>query len=410
VTYLPLKALRDYTGQVTNMSIALWDAADCPSWPAVAGRSVRFPPKGDGRGRGGLRDEGRGAGMASGRPAVGNCGLQLRNRRGRFGVAPARGLGRWSPQRPVAGRSVRFSPTNDGGGQGRWAWGGRQLETAAFGCETARGGWAQPPQGAWQMKPATSSCRAFRAVPTHGRWPRPRGNGARHGRQLKTAAFTCETAGGGWTQPPSGAWQAKPATSSCRAFCVIFTHGRWPRPRGVGLGAAGSWKLRPSLAKPPGAVGRSPRQGAWQTKPATSSCRAFCAISTHGRWVRPRALAPGRPAVGNCGLREAKPPGAVNRSPRQGAWQTKPATSSCRAFCAAPPMNAGRGQGRWAPERPAVENCGLQLRNRQGGWAQPPAGGLANEARNFQLPGVSCGFHPRAMAAAEGVGPGAAGR
>jgi len=155
---------------------------------------------------------------------------------------------------------------------------------------------------------------------------------------------------------------------------------------------ASSRKLRPSVAKPPGAVSRSPREGAWQAKPATSSCRAFRAFSTHGRWPRPRGsvarerppvetaasgmrnregrlgAAPGRglgkrspqlpvagrfvrssptgdgrgrgalgtprPAVGNCGLREAKPPGAVQCSPREGAWQMKPATSSCRAFCA----------------------------------------------------------------------------
>ncbi len=96
-----------------------------------------------------------------------------------------------------------------------------------------RGGSTQPPQGAWQTKPATFSCRAFCAVSTHGRWPRPRGVGARHGRQLKTAAFGCETAGGGWVQPPQGGLETKPATSSCRAFCAISSHGRWPRPRAL---------------------------------------------------------------------------------------------------------------------------------------------------------------------------------
>jgi len=61
-----------------------------------------------------------------------------------------------------------------------------------------------------------------------------------------------------------------------------------------------------------------------------------------------------------------------------------------------------RPRGSVARRRPAVENCGLQLRNRRGGSAQPPQGGFADEARNVQLPGVLCGFHPRTMAAAEG--------
>ena len=44
-------------------------------------------------------------------------------------------------------------------------------------------------------------------------------------------------------------------------------------------------------------------------------------------------------------------------------------------------------------------------RNRRGRLGAAPARGLASEARNVQLPGVSCGFPPRTMAAAEGVGP-----
>ena len=110
---------------------------------------------------------------------------------------------------------------------------------------------------------------------------------------------------------PQGALQMKPATSSCRAFCAASTHGRWPRVRALGPDTAGRWKLRPSIAKPPGRFSAAPVRGAWQMKPATSSCRAFRAASTHGCWARPRAVAPTRPAVGNCGLRGARPPGAV---------------------------------------------------------------------------------------------------
>ncbi len=77
----------------------------------VAGRFVRFPPTGAGRGRGV---------WVPTRPAVENCGLHLRNRLRQLIAAPARGLGKRSPQRPVAGRSVRFPPTGDGRGRGRW--------------------------------------------------------------------------------------------------------------------------------------------------------------------------------------------------------------------------------------------------------------------------------------------------
>ena len=165
---------------------------------------------------------------------------------------------------------------------------------------------------------------------------------------METAAFgEGETAGAVGCSPRQGALQMKPATSSCRAFCAASTHGRWPRPGGSGARYGRQLETAAFVgAKPPGAVGCSPRQGAWQAKPATSSCRAFCAISTHGRWPRPR--------------------------------------------------DGG------ARKRPAVGNCGLHLRNRRGGWVQPPLGGLADEARNFQLPGVLCDFHPRTMAAAEG--------
>ena len=130
-----------------------------------------------------------------------------------------------------------------------------------------------------------------------------------------------------------------------------------------------------------GVVQCSPRQGAWQTKPATFSCRAFCAISTHGRWPRPRALRPrGGRQLETAAFGGAKPPGAVGRSPREGALQTKPATFSCRAFCAVPTHGGWPRPGALGPTRPAVQNCGLHLRNRGGGWAQPPPGGLADEA------------------------------
>jgi len=155
----------------------------------VAGCSVRLPPTGGGRGRGA---------MGPGRPAVENCGLQLRNRRGRFSAAPAGGFCKRSPQLLVAGRFVRFPSTNAGHGRGRWA--------------------------------------------------------------------------------------------------------------------------------------------------------------------------PGRPAVGNCGLRGAKPPGRLGVAPARGLGRRSPQRPVAGRFVRLSPTGDGRGRGRWALERPAVGNCGLQLRNRQGGW------------------------------------------
>ncbi len=120
--------------------------------------------------------------------------------------------------------------------EGRWARHGRQLETAAFGCETAGAVRCSPRQGALQMKPATSRCRVFRT----GFHPRAVagaavGGGPRHGRQLETAAFGgAKPPGAVRCSPRQGALQMKPATSSCRAFCAVSTHGRWPRPKGVG--------------------------------------------------------------------------------------------------------------------------------------------------------------------------------
>jgi len=78
------------------------------------------------------------------------------------------------------------------------------VETAAFTCETARGGWAQPPPGGLANEarnvqlPGVSHGR-----PAPVRRTRPR-TVAQHGQQLKTAAFTCETACGGSSQPPLG--------------------------------------------------------------------------------------------------------------------------------------------------------------------------------------------------------------
>jgi len=189
------------------------------------------------------------------RPSVG------RNRLGRLGAAPVRGLCKRSPQRPVAGRFVRLPPTDDGRGRrGGGPRHGRQLKTAAFGGETAGGGSHQPPsggfanearnfqlpgvlcdfhprmmsaaEGRWpRIRPAVENCglhlrnrlRRLIAAPARGLCKRspqrpvagrfvrfhPRtmaaakGVGRRHGRQSKTAAFTCETARGGSSQPPA---------------------------------------------------------------------------------------------------------------------------------------------------------------------------------------------------------------
>jgi len=182
------------------------------------------------------------------RPAVETAAFGGAKPRGRFGAAPARGLCKRSPQRPVAGRSVRFLPTDGGRGQG--VWGSPRPAVGNCGLrwgETAGGGSAQPPQGAWQTKPATFSCRAFCADSTHGRWPRPGSSGPRGGRQLKTAASTCETARRGWVQPPSGG-----LANEARNFQLPgVLCGSYPRAVAAareqcGSEAAGSWKLRPS--------------------------------------------------------------------------------------------------------------------------------------------------------------------
>ena len=197
-----------------------------PTWPAVqncglrwgetpGGDSVQPPP-------GGLASEARNVqlpGVLRGfqpRAMAAAKGVGPRNGRqlellpsaakppGRFGVVPARGLGKRSPQHRGAGRFVRFSPTDNGRAEGRW------------GVDTA---------GSWKLRPPPAKPpAAVRRSPVRGlasearniRLPgvlcdfHPRalaaaeGRWARHGRQLKTAAFSCETAGGGSVQPPSG--------------------------------------------------------------------------------------------------------------------------------------------------------------------------------------------------------------
>ena len=197
------------------------------------------------------------------RPAVGNCGLHLRNRRGRLIAAPVRGLCKRSPQLPVAGRFVRLSPTGDGRGRG------------ALGPDTAgswklrplvernhRGGSTQPPQGALQTKPATFSCRAFCAISTHGRWTRPRGVGARHGRQLETAAFVGRNRRGRFGAAPGRGLGKRSPQRPVAGRSVRFppTNAECGR-RALGLATAGSWKLRPSVGRNRGVVRRSPREG-----------------------------------------------------------------------------------------------------------------------------------------------------
>jgi len=282
------------------------------------------------------------------------------------------------------------------------------------------------------MKPATSSCRAFCAASTHGRWPRPRalgptrpavqncglrggetagdgwsqpppgglanearnvqlpgvlcgfhprtvaaaeGIGPRHGRPLKIGAFGCETARGGWSQPPPGGLANEARNVQLPGVLCGFhprtldaaegigpRHGRpletaggtrllsfWRRcrgVRGVGSEAAGSSKLRPSR--------RRNRRGRLVAAPARGLCKRSPQLLVAGRSVR------------------------------------------------LPPTDAGRGQGRWGLGRPAVQNCGLHLPNRLRRFPPAPAGGFADEARNFQLPGVLCGFHPRTLDAAGG--------
>jgi len=213
--------------------------------------------------------------------------------RGRLGAAPARGLCKRSPQRPVAGRFVRLPPT--GAGRGRGALGPTRpaVETAALGE-------AKPPAAVGRSPPPGGLASEARNVQLPGvlcgfhPWAMAaaEGGGARYGLQLETAAF------GG--------------------------------------------------AKPPGAVGGSPRQGAWQMKPATSRCRAFCAASPHGRWPRPRALALGRPAVENCGLRWGETAGAVGDSPARGLGKRSPQRPVAGRPVRLPPMDDGRGRGQWA--------------------------------------------------------------
>ena len=117
--------------------------------------------------RGGVR---RPRALALGRPAVGNCGLQVRNRRGRFSAAPVRGLGKRSPQRPVAGRFVRFSPTGDGRGRGWWAPGRPAVENCGLHLRNrqARLG-AAPVRGLGKRSPQLPVAgRSVRFPPTGG--------------------------------------------------------------------------------------------------------------------------------------------------------------------------------------------------------------------------------------------------
>ncbi len=158
-----------------------------------------------------------------------------------------------------------------------------------------------------------------------------------------------------------------------------------------------------SVAKPRGRFTTSPRKGALQMKPATSSCRAFCAVSTHGRWPRPWGrVARRRPAVGNCGLR------VRNRRARLGAAPPGGLVSEACNFqlpgvlCDFHPRTMAAAKGRWARHGRPLKTAAFSCETAGGGSCQPPSGGLADEARNFQLPGVSCGFHPRVLAAAEG--------
>ena len=193
----------------------------------VAGRSVRLPPTDDGRGRKALAQDTAGSWKL--RPP-------LAKPRGAVGRSPRRGLCKRSPQLLVAGRSVQFPPTDAGRGRGRWAPTRSAVENCGLrGAKPPGAVQCSPREGAWQAKPATSSCRAFCAAFIHGRWPRPRGNGARDGQQLETAAFDgAKPPRRFTTSPREGGWQTKPATSSCRAFRAASTHERWARPRDDG--------------------------------------------------------------------------------------------------------------------------------------------------------------------------------
>ncbi len=90
---------------------------------------------------------------------------------------------------------------------------------------------------------------------------RPRGSVARDGRQLETAAFTCETAYGGWSQPPSGGLASEAREVEVPGVLCGFHPRMMDAAKGVGLGAAGSWKLRPSWGETAGAVRCSPARG-----------------------------------------------------------------------------------------------------------------------------------------------------
>jgi len=226
------------------------------------------------------------------RPAVENCSLHLRNRRGGSVQPPQGGLANEARNVQLPGILRDFHPRTMAAAEGRWG----------------------------SRRPAVENCGLRVAKPP--------------------GAVQCS--------PRQGAWQTKPATSSCRAFCAVSTHGRWPRPKGSVA------RRRPAVencglrgAKPPGAVGRSPREGTLQTKPATSSCRAFCAISTHGRWPRPRAWGRNGRQLKLWPSVEAKPPGAVGRSPARGHCKRSPQRPVAGRSVRFPPTDDGRGRGRW---------------------------------------------------------------
>jgi len=167
--------------------------------------------------------------------------FERRNRLRRLIAAPARGLCKRSPQLPVAGRSVRFPPT--GGGRGRRGVGprhGRQLKTAAFTCETAGGGWSQPPQGDlanearnFQLPGVLCGFHPCTMAAAEGRCGSGRPAVGNCGLHLRNRLRRLIAA-------PAGGLADEARNVQLPGVLCGSTHGRWPRPKGVGHDTAGS--------------------------------------------------------------------------------------------------------------------------------------------------------------------------
>jgi len=145
---------------------------------------------------------------------------------------PPRGFANEARNVQLPGVLCGFHPRAVAAAEGRWPRYGRQLKTAAFGGVKPRGRLGAAPQGGLASEARNVEVPGVlcdfhpRALGAAG------GSWARHGRQLKTAAFSCETAGGGWGPPPPPlALSPLPTLGEGRGGTRLLSF--WRRCRGV---------------------------------------------------------------------------------------------------------------------------------------------------------------------------------